>query len=74
MPHKMNLEVIGEVFNMYNAINPNFGTGAVTAGRIYTGTKSAPVANSSFMVPSSYAGDSGQTEQRVFQVGFRFTF
>jgi hypothetical protein len=74
MPRRMGIEVIGEVFNLYNAINPAFGTGAVTAGRLYTGTKAAPVVNTSFMVPSSYAGDNGQTEQRVFQVGFRFTF
>ena len=72
--HGMNLEAIAELFNMFNAINPNFGVGAASSSRFYTGTKANPVANTVFMKPTSYSGDAGQPEQRVGQVGFRFTF
>ncbi len=36
--HGMNIEAIGEIFNMFNAINPNFGVGAASSSRFYTGT------------------------------------
>ena len=70
------LEVFGEIFNMFNSINPafSFGTAAGAAGRRFTGTAASPVENSQFMRPSAYAGDAGQPEQRVGQIGFRFTF
>jgi hypothetical protein len=74
LPHNMKIEAIAEVFNLFNAINPGFGAGSPSAGRLFTGTASAPVANTAFMVPTAYAGDAGQTEQRVWQVGFRFVF
>jgi hypothetical protein len=74
LPRNMKLEAIAEVFNLFNAMNPNFGVGAASSSRIYTGTAAAPVANSAFMVPTSFAGDSGNTEQRIGQIGFRFTF
>jgi outer membrane receptor protein involved in Fe transport len=70
----MHLEVIGEVFNLFNNINPAFGTGAGTAGRLYTGTAAAPVTNANFMLPTGYSGDSGLPEQRVGQFGIRVTF
>jgi hypothetical protein len=72
--HGMNLEAIGEVFNLFNAINPNFGVGAASSSRYYTGTKANPVKNTVFMKPTAYSGDSGQPEQRVGQIGVRFTF
>jgi outer membrane receptor protein involved in Fe transport len=71
LPANMHIEVIGEVFNLFNAINPAFGSGAASSSRLLTGT-GAP--NASFMVPTAYAGDTGQPEQRVGQIGFRFTF
>ena len=71
LPRHMHLEVIGEMFNVFNSINPSFGVGAASSGRINTATG---LPNSSFMRPSAYAGDAGQPEQRVGQVGFRFTF
>jgi hypothetical protein len=74
LPHNMKIEAIAEVFNLLNATNPGFGAGSPSAGRLFTGTASAPVSNAAFMVPTAYAGDAGQTEQRVWQVGFRFTF
>ncbi len=68
------MEAFAEVFNMFNAINPNFPIGAGSASRIFTGTKASPVPNTVFMKPTAYSGDSGQPEQRVWQLGFRFTF
>jgi outer membrane receptor protein involved in Fe transport len=71
---RYSVEAIAEIFNMFNAINPNFGIGASSSSRIYTGTKANPVPNTVFMKPTAYSGDSGQPEQRVGQIGFRFTF
>ena len=60
------VEAIGEIFNVLNAKNPNVFSGArfLTSG--------AP--NPNFLVPQNYAGDFQNPEQRVGQVGFRFTF
>ena len=55
------LEAIGEVFNLLNAKNPNF--------TIVNNQTSAL-----FMQPDAYAGDFQQSEQRVGQIGFRFSF
>jgi hypothetical protein len=75
LPSSMHLELIGEVFNLFNAINPAFDSGAApTGGRLYVGSKSDHETNGDFMIPNSYAGDSGQPEQRVGQLGIRFTF
>jgi len=71
---RYSVEAIAEIFNMFNAINPNFGVGSASSSRFYTGTKANPVPNTVFMKPTSYSGDSGQPEQRVGQIGFRFTF
>jgi hypothetical protein len=61
------VEAIGEMFNLFNAKNPSF---ALTQRRIAAnGTL-----NSGFMQPSAFAGDVGQPEQRIGQIGFRFTF
>jgi hypothetical protein len=74
----MRIEAFGEVFNLFNAINPSFAqgsTGAVAAGRLFTGTTLAnQQPNPVFMKPLGYAGDSGLSEQRIGQIGFRFTF
>ena len=73
------LELFGEVFNLFNAKNPThfqFGVSSplTAAARVFTGTVANPTPNPSFMRPLGYAGDAGQTEQRVGQIGFRFTF
>ena len=60
------IEAIGELFNLFNAINPSL---TLTQRRLEGG-----VPNASFMQPVAYAGDVGQPEQRVGQVGFRLTF
>jgi hypothetical protein len=60
------IEAIAEIFNLFNAENPSgftptrlLGTGEV---------------NPDFLRPVNYAGDFQQLEQRVGQIGFRFTF
>ena len=55
------IEAIAEVFNLLNAKNPNF--------TIVNNQTSAL-----FMQPDAYAGDFQQPEQRVGQIGFRFSF
>jgi outer membrane receptor protein involved in Fe transport len=60
------IEAIAEVFNLLNAKNPVL---PLSQQRITTG-----VPNPQFMQPNAYAGDVGQPEQRVGQVGFRLTF
>ena len=63
------VEAIGEVFNVFNTQNP---AGFVT--RRYTGSIANPVPNATFMQPLSFAGDFRQGEQRIGQIGFRFSF
>src|SRR6185436_9672626 len=61
------VEAIAEVFNLLNAKNPFI---MPTTRRL----SGAGVPLTSFMQPSAYAGDFGQPEQRVGQIGFRVTF
>ena len=37
LPHGMNIEAIAEGFNLFNAINPNFGIGAAAPSAFYHG-------------------------------------
>jgi outer membrane receptor protein involved in Fe transport len=75
LPYGMGLEVMAEGFNLFNAINPTFGNpGAVSTTAFNTGTLANHVPNTVFLKPTAYSGDTGQPEQRVGQVGFRFTF
>jgi outer membrane receptor protein involved in Fe transport len=60
------LEAIGEVFNLFNAKNPS---GFLTRQHFVTG-----VPNPDFMQPTEFAGDFQNPEQRVGQVGLRFSF
>jgi hypothetical protein len=57
------------VFNLFNALNPGDFTTAY-----YTGSLSSHKENANFLRPSSFAGDYQMPEQRVGQIGFRFTF
>ncbi len=67
------VEAIGEIFNLFNAINPNnferTVSGVVQTVRLVGGAE-----NANYMQPSRFAGDFQQPEQRVGQIGFRFTF
>lgn len=71
---RLTAELIGAVFNLTNAINPAFTVGAASSAAFYTGTLANHSANTVFMKPNAFAGDNGQPEQRVGQVGFRITF
>ena len=70
----VNAELIADFFNLTNAINPAFNIGAAAVGAVYTGTLANHTANTVFMKPNAFAGDAGQGEQRVAQLGFRVTF
>jgi outer membrane receptor protein involved in Fe transport len=61
------VEAIAEVFNLLNAKNPAL---PLTSRRL----SAAGAPQSAFMQPVAYAGDFQQPEQRVGQIGFRFTF
>jgi outer membrane receptor protein involved in Fe transport len=74
LPRTMNVELFAEVFNLFNSINPAFPTGAASATRFFVGTAASHTANTVFLKPTAFAGDAGQPEQRVGQIGFRFTF
>jgi hypothetical protein len=54
------IEAIGEVFNLFNAKNPS--------------TFVTNQSSSRFMQPNEYSGDFQNPEQRVGQIGFRFSF
>jgi outer membrane receptor protein involved in Fe transport len=60
------IEAIGEIFNLLNAKNPS---GFITRRLLGGGTP-----NPDFLQPSEYSGDFQNPEQRVGQIGFRFTF
>ena len=70
---RANVEAIGEIFNLFNAINPanieSTISGVVQTVRLVSGA-----ANPTYMQPTRFAGDFQQPEQRVGQIGFRFTF
>jgi outer membrane receptor protein involved in Fe transport len=74
LPRGMHLEAIAEGFNLFNAINPAYAIGAAGRSGFFTGTIANHPVNPVFMKPTSYAGDAGQSEQRIGQIGFRFTF
>ena len=67
LPGSTRLEAIAEVFNLFNAKNPDI---PVTTRRL----SATGAALTSFMQPTAFAGDFRQPEQRVGQIGFRFTF
>jgi hypothetical protein len=71
LPGRARVEGIVELFNLFNTANPVFPT-ANAGSPQYQGASLVPNAN--FMQPINYAGDFRQTEQRVGQIGIRFTF
>jgi len=67
LPNRVNLEIIGEVYNLFNALNP------VTANRrVIIPTTGLP--DPTLLQPQSYSGDTQRPPQRIGQIGFRFTF
>jgi hypothetical protein len=63
---RMQVEGIAEVFNLFDALNPAF---PLTSQRLAGGVQRA-----TFLQPTAYAGDFGQPEQRIGQLGFRLSF
>jgi hypothetical protein len=63
---RMNVEAIGEIYNLFNALNP------ATANVPVNLASGAP--NPNLLQPQSFSGDNGRPEQRLGQIGFRFTF
>jgi hypothetical protein len=61
------VEAIGEVFNLFNSINPS-GFRA----RVVVPSTGAP--DPQLLQPTSYSGDFRRPEQRVAQLGLRFAF
>jgi hypothetical protein len=66
------LEAIGEVFNLFNAINPSNITGGNSVNRTVFTPAGAP--DATLLQPASFSGDSQRPEQRVGQIGLRFSF
>ena len=62
------IEAIAEIFNLFNAMNPARRSPAAGSTR----RRRAPDPN--FLQPTEFAGDFQNPEQRVGQIGFRFTF
>ena len=64
---RANVEAIGEVFNLFNSLNPSgFRTRVIVPA---TGA-----ADATLLQPATYSGDFRRPEQRVGQLGLRFTF
>jgi hypothetical protein len=61
------VEAIAEIFNLFNAKNP-------VLNLTQNASPTPESVRALFMQPTGYAGDVGQPEQRVGQVGFRLTF
>ena len=70
---RANVEAIGEVFNLFNAINPA-NIESTISGVVQTVRMVSGAANPTYMQPTRFAGDFQHPEQRVGQIGFRFTF
>jgi len=64
---RAHVEAIGEIFNLFNNINPSgFRT------RVIVPASGTPDPN--LLQPATYSGDFRRPEQRVGQLGLRFTF
>jgi hypothetical protein len=64
---RANVEAIGEVFNLFNNINPSGFRTRVTV-------PSTGLPDATLLQPATYSGDFQRPEQRVGQLGVRFTF
>jgi hypothetical protein len=64
---RAHVEAIGEIFNLFNSLNPSgFRT------RVIVPSSGAP--DATLLQPATYSGDFRRPEQRVGQLGLRFTF
>jgi Carboxypeptidase regulatory-like domain/TonB dependent receptor-like, beta-barrel len=67
----VNIEGIFEVFNLFNATNPNGLNANIRGQQVVQNLDSTDPA---FGTPLAFAGDPGQAEQRLAQFGFRISF
>jgi hypothetical protein len=68
----VSIEAIGEVFNVFNAANPSNIVAGVAGNRtVYTAAGDRDL---SLLQPTSFSGESQRHEQRVGQIGLRFSF
>jgi hypothetical protein len=67
MGGRARVEAIGEMFNVFNAVNP----GGFRARAVVPTTGAA---DPQLLEPTSYSGDFRRPEQRVGQLGLRFSF
>jgi hypothetical protein len=64
------VEAIGELFNVFNSLNPSNPT---TVNR-NVNIASTGLPNAKLLQPTTFSGDFQRPEQRVGQIGFRFAF
>jgi hypothetical protein len=69
---RASVEIIGEVFNLFNAVNPSNIVGGVSANRNVVLQSGEP--DPTLLQPASFSGDSQRPEQRVGQIGVRLSF
>jgi len=67
---RANIEAIGEIFNVFNSPNP----GSFRARRTIPSGAQAGQPDPQLLQPTSFSGDFRRPEQRVGQLGLRFTF
>jgi len=70
---RANIAAIGEVFNLFNALNPANPTGINRRVTIPTGAR-AGQPDPTLLQPTLFSGDFQRPEQRIGQIGFRFSF
>ncbi len=64
---RAHVEAIGEIFNLFDAVNPS-------GFRARVNVPSTGAADATLLAPTTYSGDFRRPEQRVGQLGLRFTF
>jgi hypothetical protein len=64
---RAHVEAIGEVFNLFNNINPS-------GFRARVNIPATGASDPALLEPTTFSGDFRRPEQRVGQLGLRFTF
>jgi hypothetical protein len=67
---RLNIELIGEVYNLFNALNPATAAGRVTIPSGLLAGQQDPT----LLQPQTFSGDNQRPSQRIGQIGLRVTF
>jgi hypothetical protein len=67
MGGRANISAIAEIFNVFNTINPS-------GFRARVNVPTTGAADPNLLQPTTFSGDAQRPEQRVGQIGFRFSF